>query len=65
MSSTPSIASAVEPEVLEILRCPVTGSALIQRGGALVAVADETIRYPIQYGVPKLLADAAEPEGKL
>lgn len=64
MSSTSSIADAIEPRILEILRCPVTGSALTQRGGALLAVADETIRYPIQHGVPKLLADAAEPEGK-
>lgn len=59
MSSTSSIAPAIEPSILEILRCPATGSALTQRGGALVAVADETIRYPIQHGVPTLLPDSA------
>jgi len=56
-------AAALEPQILNLLRCPLTHSALVQRGDALVCVDDETIRYPIQHGVPTLLPDSAEPEG--
>lgn len=56
-------APAVSPEILEILRCPVTGSPLILRGEDLVARDDETIRYPIQHGVPRLLTHSATSEG--
>lgn len=49
----------VSPELLSILRCPVTGSALEQEGEELVAVkADATgnkPRYTIQDGIPLLL----------
>ena len=64
----------VSPELLSILRCPVTGSTLVQEGEELVAaVADATgnkPRYAIQDGIPLLLppellaaADAA-PSGQ-
>ncbi|NLS08938.1 hypothetical protein HGQ17_02755 [Nesterenkonia sp. MY13] len=45
----------LDPAVLEILRCPVTGSRLTQEGSELVTVDDPARRYPIDQGVPKLL----------
>ncbi|MCD4849799.1 hypothetical protein LN996_03130 [Arthrobacter sp. AK01] len=49
----------VSPELLSILRCPVTGSALVQEGEELVstsAAADgEKLRYAIEDGIPLLL----------
>lgn len=56
-------APVIAPEILEILRCPATGSALTQRGDELVTLTHETIRYPIQHGVPRLLTDSATSEG--
>jgi uncharacterized protein YbaR (Trm112 family) len=49
----------VNPELLSILRCPVTGSPLEQDGEELVSTAEaasgEKIRYAIQDGIPLLL----------
>ncbi|MGF9647553.1 hypothetical protein AAIH32_06245 [Pseudarthrobacter oxydans] len=49
----------ISPELLSILRCPVTGASLIQDGEELVAaVADESgvkPRYTIEDGIPLLL----------
>jgi uncharacterized protein YbaR (Trm112 family) len=49
----------ISPELLSVLRCPVTGSALVQEGEELVAtVADESgvkPRYAIEDGIPLLL----------
>ncbi|MCI0142556.1 hypothetical protein KNN17_13300 [Arthrobacter bambusae] len=49
----------VSPELLSILRCPVTGSPLEQDGDDLVSTAaaasGEKIRYAIQDGIPLLL----------
>ncbi|MEI2276554.1 hypothetical protein OHC50_03635 [Paenarthrobacter ilicis] len=49
----------VSPELLSILRCPVTGSPLVQEGEELVstsAAADgEKLRYSIEDGIPLLL----------
>ncbi|WP_202912048.1 Trm112 family protein [Nesterenkonia muleiensis] len=53
MPATP----ALDPAVLRILRCPVTGSPLRQDGEELIAINDETRRYPIESGVPRLLKD--------
>lgn len=50
-------AAGLDPAILEILRCPATGSPLRQEADELVALDDATYRYPIQHGVPKLLAD--------
>lgn len=50
--------NALEPEVLDLLRCPVTGSRLRQEGDVLIAVDDPALRYPVDQGVPRLLADA-------
>ncbi|WP_300342227.1 Trm112 family protein [Nesterenkonia sp.] len=49
----------IHPQILNILRCPVTGSPLRQEGDALIAVEDPQRRYPIRHGVPTLLAAPA------
>ncbi|HKU36246.1 MAG TPA: Trm112 family protein [Paenarthrobacter sp.] len=49
----------VSPELLSILRCPVTGSPLVQDGEELVsteaAANGEKVRYAIEDGIPLLL----------
>ncbi|MFJ4168845.1 Trm112 family protein [Paenarthrobacter sp. NPDC089714] len=49
----------VSPELLSILRCPVTSSPLLQEGEELVSTeaADtgEKLRYAIEDGIPLLL----------
>lgn len=49
----------VSPELLSILRCPVTGSPLVQEGDELVSTAagadGEKVRYAIEDGIPLLL----------
>ncbi|WP_166429930.1 Trm112 family protein [Nesterenkonia sphaerica] len=49
--------SLIDPLIVQLLRCPVTGSPLRQEGQELVAVNDPRIRYPIDQGVPILLKD--------
>ncbi len=50
----------LSPELLSVLRCPVTGSALVQEGDELVTVtADESgtkLRYRIEDGIPAAAA---------
>ena len=49
----------ISPELLSVLRCPVTGSPLVQDGGELVTTeagsAGVKLRYPIEDGIPLLL----------
>ncbi|GAB5076898.1 Trm112 family protein [Arthrobacter sp. AD-310] len=49
----------ISPELLSVLRCPVTGSPLVQDGGELVATAPDAAgvkpRYAIEDGIPLLL----------
>ena len=49
----------LSPELLSVLRCPVTGSPLVQDGDELVTTsADESgqkLRYRIEDGIPLLL----------
>ncbi|AOY72228.1 hypothetical protein IG195_02105 [Arthrobacter sp. TES] len=49
----------VSPELLSILRCPVTGSALVQEGEELVSTeadaAGNKVHYGIEDGIPLLL----------
>ncbi|ASN51449.1 MULTISPECIES: Trm112 family protein [Sinomonas] len=50
----------LSPSLLAVLRCPVTGSALVQDGDSLVATTrakdGTTPRYAIEDGIPVLLA---------
>jgi len=49
----------LSPELLSVLRCPVTGSGLAQDGDELVTVtaddAGNKLRYRIEDGIPLLL----------
>jgi uncharacterized protein YbaR (Trm112 family) len=49
----------ISPDLLSVLRCPVTNSALIQEGEELVSTATdengEKRRYAIEDGIPLLL----------
>ena len=49
----------LDPELLEILVCPLTRSRLRLEGDFLVAEAGG-LRYPIRDGIPVLLIDQAE-----
>jgi uncharacterized protein YbaR (Trm112 family) len=51
----------LDPELLEILRCPLTRSKLRQEGDWLVAEQPEGagLRYPIEDGIPILLIEQA------
>ena len=55
----------LSPELLSVLRCPVTGSGLVQEGDELVTVtADEAgnkLRYRIEDGIPLLLPPELQP----
>ncbi|GAB4109892.1 MAG: hypothetical protein Kow00105_18620 [Phycisphaeraceae bacterium] len=55
--------NTISPEVLKVLRCPLTRSPLTQEGDELVAEVGG-LRYPIRDGIPILLIDEARlPEG--
>ena len=55
--------SQINPELLEIVVCPLTRSKLRQEGDELVGEVGG-LRYPIRNGIPVLLIDeAALPEG--
>lgn len=49
----------ISPDLLSVLRCPVTGSALTQEGEELVSAAmddkGQKLRYAIEDGIPLLL----------
>lgn len=57
----------LEPWLLEILRCPVTGAELMPAEGPdgepelHSADAAQPLAYPVRDGVPVLLADEARP----
>jgi uncharacterized protein YbaR (Trm112 family) len=50
-------------ELLAVLRCPATGSSLVQEGDELVSTgrtaAGDRLHYPIEDGIPVLLPKAA------
>lgn len=59
-------APTVQPWLVKMLRCPVSGARLrLDVGTAgeqvLVSEADEPLTYPVRDGVPVLLADEARP----
>jgi uncharacterized protein YbaR (Trm112 family) len=49
----------VDPELLEMLRCPLTRSRLRQEGDFLVADVGG-LRYPVRDGIPVMLAEEAK-----
>lgn len=53
----------VDPQLLELLRCPVTHSKLRREGDWLIAEVGG-LAYPIRDGIPCMLAEEAKlPEG--
>lgn len=50
---------ALDPELLEILRCPLTRSKLRQEGDNLIAEVGGLV-YPIREGIPVMLAEEAK-----
>jgi len=57
--------NAVEADLLSILRCPLTRSALRQEGDFLVAEVGG-LKYPVREGIPVMLVEEAQlPEGVL
>jgi uncharacterized protein YbaR (Trm112 family) len=51
--------NAVDPDLLEILRCPVTRSPLRQEGDWLIAEVGG-LSYPVRDGIPVMLAEEAK-----
>ena len=49
----------LNPDLLSILRCPLTRSPLRQEGDALVGEVGG-LRYPIRDGIPVLLVEEAK-----
>jgi uncharacterized protein YbaR (Trm112 family) len=61
-TQTPS-SSTIDPELLEILRCPLTRSKLRQEGDWLVAEVGG-LSYPVREGLPVMLMEEAKlPKG--
>jgi uncharacterized protein YbaR (Trm112 family) len=51
--------NAVDPDLLEILRCPVTRSRLRQEGDWLIGEVGG-LSYPVREGIPVMLAEEAK-----
>jgi uncharacterized protein YbaR (Trm112 family) len=51
--------NTVDPELLSILRCPLTRSPLRQEGDFLVAEVGG-LRYPVRDGIPVMLIEEAQ-----
>jgi uncharacterized protein len=51
--------NVVDPQILEILRCPLTRSRLHQDGEFLVAEIGG-LRYPVRDGIPVMLMEEAQ-----
>jgi uncharacterized protein YbaR (Trm112 family) len=58
-----SRSNTIDPELLSILRCPLTRSQLLQEGDFLIAEVGG-LRYPVRDGIPVMLVEEAKlPEG--
>jgi uncharacterized protein len=49
----------IDPELLSILRCPLTRSPLRQEGDFLIAETGG-LRYPVREGIPVMLIEEAQ-----
>jgi hypothetical protein len=58
MDTTP-LPARIGPEVMAILRCPVTGSRLRWENGHFVSEIGG-LRYPVREGIPVLLPEEAK-----
>lgn len=59
MSDTTNGDNTIDPQLLEILRCPLTHSKLRQEGDWLIAQTGG-LRYPIRDGIPVMLLEEAQ-----
>ena len=60
---TPAETNAIDPGLLELLRCPLTRSPLRQEGDFLIAEVGG-LRYPVRDGLPVMLVEEAQlPQG--
>ena len=50
--------SKIDPKLMEILVCPVSKKALVQKESELVCY-DSELAYPIRDGIPIMLPDEA------
>ncbi len=57
MTDTPTT-NTIDPELLDILRCPLTHSRLRQEGDFLIAEVGG-LAYPVRDGIPVFLAEEA------
>jgi len=51
--------AAIDPELLEMLRCPLTRSRLRQEGHFLIAEVGG-LGYPVRDGIPVMLVEEAK-----
>ena len=51
--------NTIDPELLAILRCPLTRSPLRQEGDFLIAETGG-LRYPVRDGIPVMLMEEAQ-----
>jgi uncharacterized protein YbaR (Trm112 family) len=58
MDSSSTSSSTIDPELLEILRCPLTHSRLRLEGDFLVAEVGG-LAYPVRDGIPVMLVEEA------
>ncbi len=54
-----TMTNMVDPELLALLRCPLTRSPLRQEGDFLVAEVGG-LRYPVRDGIPVMLIEEAQ-----
>lgn len=56
--TTERTSNQIDPELLELLRCPLTGSRLRHEGDFLIA-EEGGLAYPIRDGFPVMLMEEA------
>jgi len=56
--SEASTSNTIDPELLSILRCPLTRSKLRQEGDFLIAEVGN-LAYPVRDGIPVMLVEEA------
>jgi len=62
-SSSSNSGSSIDPELLSILRCPLTRSRLRQEGDFLIGEVGG-LAYPVRDGIPVMLVEEARlPQG--
>ena len=57
-STSTSSSNTIDPELLSILRCPLTRSKLRQEGDYLIAEVGG-LAYPVRDGIPVMLVEEA------